>query len=362
MYLLTTLVCVTYLYLMDRKFDKLAFLFILFPISIVYFQVPAFQYNVGTDYMSYVDMYKYGYNIEYYFNKKEWVFYLVLKIATEFQLGEQAIFILVSVFYSFFWIFLIFLLKNENYKVWLFVLLYFTVTGIYQNQLNGLRQYMAIAILPCIFVLFYKKRYLATISLTLLATLCHASFLILYPFFFVFVFKPSPRLIIYFFTISFVFSAVIIPKLLPVVVNAIFGGYSGYFESELSVSANAVSLITKAFYFPLFVLAIFQYKKDVKENVYNKEKYEMLMYFFMILSLTYWLFIVNMYFGFFGRVAQYFMIFYIFPIYYLLERYLEQRKIYMTLLLFVYVITPYLLKVTLFAKSEYDYQSIIGFM
>ncbi|WP_373416149.1 EpsG family protein, partial [Vibrio parahaemolyticus] len=80
--------------------------------------MPAFQYNVGTDYMSYVDMYKYGYNIEYYFNKKELIFYSILKIATGLKLGEQSIFILVSIVYSIFWAYFVCLLKSSNYKVW----------------------------------------------------------------------------------------------------------------------------------------------------------------------------------------------------------------------------------------------------
>lgn len=358
MYLFTTIISVFYLFIMDRKFEKLAFLLVLLPIVLIYFQVPAFQFDVGTDYMSYVDMYKYGYNIEYYYNKKEYVFYFILKVSTWLELGEQSIFVLVSIVYSFFWLVLIVLLKNANYKVWICAFLYFTVTGIYQNQLNGLRQYMAISILPCLFILLYNRKYYYSFALTVFASLCHASFILVYPFF-VFVFiRPSPAKICTLFLISGVFCALVFPKLLPLVVSVLFGNYAGYFESSLSASANLSSLLTKIYYAPLFILAMYSYSKDVREGKYDK-KYDMIMTFFMILAATYWLFVVNMYFGFFGRVAQYFMIFYIFPIYYLIHRYLERKKLYSVICIFCYISLPYILKVTVLATSEYDYHSIL---
>ncbi len=359
MYLITTIISVLYLYIMDKNFDKLAFVLVLFPVIFFYFQIPAFQYNVGTDYMSYVDMYKYGYNIEYYFNKKELIFYSILKIVTGLKLGEQSIFILVSIVYSIFWAYFVCLLKSSNYKVWIIVFLYFCITGIYQNQLNGLRQYMAIAILPCIFILLYRRKFISSFILTIIASLCHATFVLLYPFYIFLFIKPSPYRIGILFFISFIFSAVIIPKVLPIIVGALFGNYAGYFDSALSESANISSLVTKLYYFPLFVLAILMYKKDLIENSFN-HKHDMIMRFFMILSVTYWLFIVNMYFGFFGRVAQYFMIFYIFPIYYLIERYIDRGKLYSAIITVLYISAPYVLKVTIFATSEYDYQSILG--
>ncbi len=358
MYLLTTFVSVLYLYFMDRKFEKLAFFLILLPVAFFYFQMPAFQLDVGTDYMSYVDMYKYGYNIEYYYNKKEYVFYYILKISTALRLGEQSIFILVSVVYTVFWLYFIFLLKNAGYKVWIFVFLYFTITGIYQNQLNGLRQYMAIAILPCLFIVLYNRQYFLALILTVLASLCHASFILVYPFFIFIYLKPTPLRVWYLFLFSFIVSALVVPKLLPIIVSTLFGSYAGYFESALSASANLVSVITKLYYMPLFLLAIYTYRKEVKLGLYD-DSYDMVMRFFMILAATYWLFIVNMYFGFFGRVAQYFMIFYIFPMYYLIAQYIQKNKVYSTVLVICYILLPYFLKVTFLATSEYDYNSIL---
>ncbi|KID57930.1 hypothetical protein JF50_04075 [Pseudoalteromonas luteoviolacea] len=311
--------------------------------------------------MSYVEMYRYGYNIEFYYNKKEWVFYSILKIATAFSLGEQSIFVLVSLVYTFFWVYLICLLKNAGYRVWLIVLLYFTVTGIYQNQLNGLRQYMAIAILPCVFVLLYQRKYFVATILTAIATLCHASFILVYPFLFVFLFRPTPKKIAFLFIFGFATSAFFIPKLLPVIVNMLFGNYAGYFDSELSASANLLSVLTKLYYFPLFIWAFVKYCKSYREEANNKN-YKMLMYFFMVLAVTYWLFIVNMYFGFFGRVSQYFMIFYIFPIYYLVDKLIKEKRTYLTIVIFAYLLLPYILKVTLFATAEYEYQTILGLL
>lgn len=359
MYLFTTFFSVVYLFLLERKFHKLAYLLVILPVALFFYQVPAFQFDVGTDYMSYVDMYKYGYNIEYYYSKKEYVFYVILKIVTTLGMGEQSIFLLVSIVYTFFWVFFIFLLKKENYKVWILVFLYFTVTGIYQNQLNGLRQYMAISVMPCLFILLYNRKYWISAVLVIFASLCHASFIIVYPFLAFLFIKPTPVRVVTIFFLTGVVYALILPKLLPLLVELLFGSYLGYFESKLSASANLFSLITKLYYAPLILLSMHCYYQDVNKGLYNKN-HDMLMSFFMIAAATYWLFVVNLYFGFFGRVAQYFMIFYIFPMYYLIDRYIERKKVYSAVIIFAYILIPYILKVTVLATSEYDYQSILS--
>ena len=167
MYLITMIIIVSYLAVMNEKYTKPAFFLVLIPVIFLYFIVPALQYNVGTDYMSYVDMYNHGYNIEYYYEKNELVFYSILQISRKFGLGEQSVFVLTSLIYSLFWLYFVVLLKKYNYKIWVIALLYFCITGIYQNQLNGLRQYMAIAILPCIFILLYERKFLRLKNISL---------------------------------------------------------------------------------------------------------------------------------------------------------------------------------------------------
>ena len=63
--------------------------------------------------------------------------------------------------------------------------------------------------------------------------------------------------------------------------------------------------------------------------------------------------------GMYGRVFQLFYIFYIFPLYFIIEYYLRNKKFKIAVAILLYIVFPFILKVTVLAKDEYLYQSIL---
>jgi hypothetical protein len=361
LYLLVLTFSTLYLYLLDKyKFTNyLAFNIAIFPMCVVFFFVPAMQYNVGTDYFSYVEMYKYGYNVELYYRKGEFVFHYLLVFLRSISLGEQSIFITVSIINTFSFSAILYLLKKSGFKIWLIFILFFCVTGIYHNQMNGLRQYIAIYLLPLSILLFYSHKYILALSASLFALFSHFSYIITLTIYFLKVLLPKPAVILTLFILSLVFYLFVLPIFLPIVVGKLFPVYIPYFESVHAVHANFVSIATKVYYVPIYIMFFYYYFKDTKSNIAYEFSGRTFGFFILIWSATFWIFLSAIKFGFLGRVNQYFIIFYIFPMYYVLHREIIKQRGYNVFLLICYIAIPYILKVTAFSTAEYDYKSIL---
>ncbi|WP_137222139.1 EpsG family protein [Shewanella sp. MEBiC00475] len=360
MYLIVLIFSTFYLYLLDKnKFTNyLAFNVAIFPMCVVFFFVPAMQYDVGTDYFSYVEMYKYGYNVDLYYKKGEFVFHYLLVFLRSFSLGEQSIFVTVSIVNTFSFSAILYLLKKNGFKIWLVFFLFFCVTGIYHNQMNGLRQYIAIYLLPLSILLFYSHKYILAVSTSLFAVFSHFSYAITFIIYFLKVLLPKPVVILALFILSFVFYLFVLPMFLPMVVGKLFPVYIPYFESVHAAQANFVSVATKVYYIPIYIMFFYYYFKDTKNNILYTFSGKSFGFFILIWSATFWIFLSAIKFGFLGRVNQYFIFFYIFPMYYVLHREMLKHKFYNVFFLICYIAIPYVLKVTVFSTAEYNYKSI----
>ena len=150
------------------------FFIISIPILFVYL-LHAVQYNVGTDYLSYRYFYDDYTSLGQFYRKGELVFYFVYMKIVEYKLGSQGIFYFTSLFFALCLIIFLSAAKKLDLKVWILFFVYFTVTGIYHNQMNGLRIQMAISLFPIIFMMLCRRRYISSIFLLVLSILCHSS-------------------------------------------------------------------------------------------------------------------------------------------------------------------------------------------
>lgn len=341
--------CTVYLYLTEKITCKSLWkqIVIWFPAFLVYLFPIAFQNNVGSDYPTY---YNYFYNNEhiYYFSKNEYFYYYLVELVKYLGI-PQLQFVFISVIQTFLIFFTIFKLKKFGYMSWLIFLLFFIVTGIYHNQMNGLRQFVALLTLPLILIFLYERKILKAILLSLFAFFFHASSIIPisiifllnifykkinYKFFLIF-FLISPFLYFYDWS-SFIFNLLSS--------NDLF--YAKYEESEFNVNKDIDSIFLKFINLPF--IFIFLWIFYIKNKDYKGDR---LMYLLVCLwSLTHFMFLMATNTGVASRIYLYFVFFLVFPLYYIC---VKNKVIFLFVTLFYLFF--YFLKVTIFARNEYIY-------
>lgn len=319
----------------------------------VYFIPLAMQFEVGTDYPTY---YGYFYNKLHfiYLWKGEFGFYYLQELVN--YLGEpQYLFVFSGLINSVLLFYTLFLLKQYQFKSWIIFFIFFVSTGIYHNQMNGIRQFICIELLPIICILFFEKKYLKGSALIFLGSLFHSTGLIAFVTFFINKFITSNKKVLFFlFIFMFVICSYNFRDLIEYLLNNYILMYSHYIGSDNDTSTSIEQLLVKFYTLPLyFIFWIFYIKKHSANLHFNKDIF---LFFIKIFTLTYFLFIQAYYFSLFFRIWQFFIFFSVFPLYYIYIRCNVVSKCF-----FVFYITlPYFLKVTLFASNEYLYSFYTG--
>lgn len=346
-YLLIFLSSLIYIYINERKLDRVSFVkffFILSPVFIFYWVPLAFQKGVGTDYYEYYNYFYNNYHYQY-FEKKEYLYYYLVEF-TKFIGVPQFQFISISFIQSILFFIILYKIKKYGYVLWIFFIIFFLVTTIYNNQMNGLRQYVVVMCLPIIVMLLHEKKYIKFIICSFFAANFHIS-VIPVIFFIIFVNYLSKivsnKLIVVFFVISplfylFDFSEIIFNFMDN---NNIF--YSNYKDSDYNDVSNFSDMALKLVPLPFFALFCFKYWHEYESNLLFKK-------FLIIWSLTFFMFLMNMHLGMAGRFYIYFTFFTVFPIYYL---FVKNKT--MALIFLIYYFIFYSAKVLFFAKNEYLY-------
>lgn len=355
-YVFVLLFCSSYFYAFKDKDVDYFYKFIIInaPVLFLLFIFPAFQLDVGSDYYTYKNIYHYPDYLDIFERKSEYIFIYLYEIAINLKLGDQFVFIFSSFVNSLSLLFIIFKLKKHGYKEWLVFFIFFTVTGIYNNQMNGLRQYVVIMLLPISVMLFFDFKYIKFTILLFLSRFVHT-----------FAMLELIIIPIYYFNKSFsvrfkIFSFFIMPIIVIfisgfidfLVVNYI-PIYAHYLDSDYSSALSITSILSKLIYLPLFFL--FFYLWDKNEIIIS----DVSSFFVSIFIITYWVILISLKFGFGYRISTMFIFFYIFPIYHLVIYFLSENKISVAFLLILYLFVPYFTKVVLFPVGEFDYNSII---
>lgn len=319
------------------------------PAFFIYTIVPSFQYETGTDYSTY---YNYFFNNDHYsyIERNELLYYYLVEFVK--LIGDpQFQFILISLIQGFLFFYILFLLKIIGFKSWLVFLIFFLSTGMYNNQMNLLRQYICIYFFIINFILIYKSSYMAVGFNSILSFLMHASSIIpntLLVFINYFRIK-NKKILLYVFLTSFFFWSVDYSSIISDFLNAYNFRYSLYLETEYSEGRAVDGILTKFYFLPIIVIFWYFYIKD--KNVDNFFSFAIL-----IFSLTHFMFLQALSFDLLMRVWDYFIFFIIFPIYYVLNR----SRGFTLILILIYILLFYVLKVVFFPVAEYDYDFYMG--
>ena len=188
----------------NQKLSTGAFFVLLFPVFSVWLFLCGGQYGVGTDYWSYLSLFN-GNDLNGIWVKGEYVFGGIILLFNSLGLHGQILF---YVFYAINFLFLILVFKRFPLKLtFLLIILYITVTSLFNNQLNTLRQATAIYIGTYVAILMLENKSWKAFGFILVAMLVHQSALILFIFY---GFNYFIRKISYYYLLVFLIVAIVL--------------------------------------------------------------------------------------------------------------------------------------------------------
>lgn len=314
------------------------------------------QYNVGTDYFSYVKIFSDKNVAYYYYQKQEYLFYFFSCLIVDLNLHPQFGFVFLSLI-QFFCIttFVKFLKINSSL---IFFFLFFTVSTFFFNQTNVIRQYTAATILLLFVKYTYEKKYIRMIISLLCASMFHISAILFIPMFLIVkIFRKKLP--------SFVWIVYLIISVIMIRVNFVslmislvpfLSRYSHYLDSVWGTNQiSLINILTKIIYIPFYLFSLKALKKmDNKKDVM----------LFQLGFFSYGIKLICLSSSMLNRFTVYFEFFTILPLYYLFYDIYDKVikiKYFNQLFVFIfYCITVGLLclKTLVIPAAEYDYQSI----
>lgn len=306
------------------------------------------QYKVGTDYESYIKIFN-GYNNDFYSQNGEILFSNFIKLCNLVGIKGQALYYIIYTI-SFYFLFLIIKRTKIRYSA-IFILMYIAISSVFNNQFNIVRQCLAIYIGSYSAILAIEGQKNESLLLTISATLIHTSAIT-----FIVFLIPSKilsclnkiKMEILLFVglfLSFILSVSMLDHFIPYLPST----YGWYIKSGDLGESNILTSLTKYIFFPFYLLAIIKYPKLELEELDNK------LFKWGVIGFTIRICLLNL--PLVNRLSASFLIISLFPLYYYFESLIKSRSLNIIIFLF-FIILFYAIKVLLFPKAEYIYQSI----
>lgn len=316
------------------------------------------QYDVGTDYFAYLNIFN---GDLFYITEKrgEYAFAAFVRLCNAIGIYGQGIFFILSVMWIILLIRIISYVSDSRY-IYLFFFVFIVFSGIFHNQMNGLRQYCAVYLFTLVICYFFRKKYMSGVLCVTIMIFTHqSSIILLIVFIFALLFLNS-LILHHKWLYILVITAVLLSQMLTSTTLARLIGYLGginmvdaysvsYISTGRMEDTGLISVFTKYIYVPMVVYAISLYKKM------RLNDFETKMFVIGILGFCFKLSLSTM--GVIHRLGQYFDIFMCIPIIYMLIYLLSKRKSHTRYGIMAYLLVPYVLKVTAFAMREYEYHS-----
>ena len=319
------------------------------PIILFWIFIAGGQYYVGTDYPSYLQIFN-GQGLEQFYDYGEYGFWWITKICFENGIKGQALFF---VYYTIGFIFIfLFIRKSKIQYIWIFILLYITYTSLFNNQLNGLRQTISVYI-GCVGALcVISKEYVRGLVLFLIAISFHLTSIIFLLFFLnkIIVGLTRKQLLVLL-GVSLLCSFALSPNLLDEYVDILPIKYASLIENGEIEKNNPINIISKLLFFPIVLYAM------LKMELMNLSNWERALFIWGILGFC----IRTAFLGLslVGRMGMGFLLFSIFPMYYLLVYLRKSNDKNPFYIIIAFLILYYFIKVVAFPIGEYDYHNFI---
>ena len=329
----------------------LRYLFLAIPIVILWCIVVGGQYNVGTDYFSYLRIFS-GNGTNFILNRGEYAFTGFIQLCNSIGFYGQDLFFILSLI----WILLL-LLTFKNLVglkyVYLLMLVFITFSTAFNNQMNIIRQYTAIYLFTFAFSLLYTKRYTGALVFGILMLLTHSSsiavILILPLIVFVSRKLTSNKHLILFVSVAAILSFTLNDNVLHLIIG-LFDQYAHYLTNGRFEDTSATTKLTKLLYMPLVIYSISMLPKM------GLIRSERILFNIGILSYCCKIALLNI--SIVSRIGAYFEILMCIPLVFLIRHLKNTRQFSKLYLTIAFLLIPYVMKVTAFAVREYDYHSI----
>lgn len=341
-------------YLIGRYYSRArvssgAFLGLLLPILLMWLFVCGGQYDVGTDYGTYHRLFS-GDEPTKFRDSGEYLFAWIIAGCNALGLYGQALF---YVFYAINFYFFYLVMKRIELKyIFLYVMLYITVTSLFNNQLNGLRQSTAIYMGTYALLLLIERRRWQAFVVIVAASLVHLWAAILLGTFLVA--KPVRRLplplLLAMLGVSIGLSFVLRVEMFGFVSPYLSDVYAHYITGQEYEEKSLLLKITKLMFFPLYLLALARFRKmELTER-------EAVLFKWGFVSFCLRLAVLNL--DILYRVFDYFLLMSVFPLYYYLRYLIRTGRRFVFLAILLLLTLFYALKTMVFASAEYLYDSI----
>lgn len=323
------------------------------PIIIIWSIIIGGQYNVGTDYFSYLRIFNNESYLELYFRKKEYIFYYLIRMLKFFVQNGQILFLTLGIIENILFIMIIKKLLRlkilKNKYIYIFIYLFLTYGTIFYNQMNGLRQFFNIYLFFFMILFAIEKKYVIYNFIFFIGLNMHRSLILVYPFYFIYLFlkkKITKKILILGIVAVFMINFIDIEKYITEIVSYI-PRYSHYIESSFFNLSPLKEKIIKLLYIPFIIESIF-----LIEKIQNPLQREIL----KIGIISYIIKIGCLVIPITNRVGEYFTLLSLFPIYFLIIYYIKNNNRLKLVGLLGIITLIYILKIFIFAKGEYLYQ------
>lgn len=321
---------------------------LLLPLFAVWLVICGGQYYVGTDYGSYMRIFK-G-NLAQFELSGEIGFAFVVRLFNSIGVRGQALF---YVFFSLNFFFFYLLLKRiKNGSIFIYILLYITVTSLFNNQLNTLRQATTIYMGTYASLLLFENRRWRSLLVLLLAISIHKSSIIYLLLIF---YKRAKALnrtwllatLIACFTLGMFFS---FSDLLMGSIPYLPKDYAWHIQSDSISEYGMLNKVTKLIFIPLYVLAVWSCDKFLRDDM-SKTLFNI-----GVLSFCLRLLLINI--SIVYRLSASFLLLSIFPLYYYMYYLYTTRKTFIFGSVTLGLLLLYFLKAAVYPSGEYLYHSI----
>lgn len=318
------------------------------------------QYNVGTDYQSYLTIFSYGPSLEYYKDvKKEYGFYYMVKSLKNIGLDGQDFFYVFYLLTSLLFFKFTSLLSKKNVTVIIF--LFITVSSLFHYQLNGLRQCTAVFFVSLSALYYYKRRFTLFIILFVMGVLMHKSAIMVLPILFLidkvrFSWSTLYYIVIFSAFVSLISFDEAFDKFLSLIGGLKYlDDYTRYSDgSDYVQDISLLNKITKLVYLPFYLYIIKLYNR--KKNSYKLSSYELSLFYLGVFSYIFRN--VLLISSVTNRLGLFFTLLSIIPLYFLINELIVSKKRISTLIVIIVFSIFYLLKIIVFPVEVYDYKSI----
>jgi hypothetical protein len=290
----------------------------------------------------------------YFFRNGEYLFSFIIRICNYVGLKGQSLFF---VFYGIGFFFFFLILKRLQIRyIYLYIILYITVSNIFNNQLNILRQMLALYIGTYGIILYLENKKISSIMLILIVSRIHFSALVFFAIYFIRLFYTEKQRIYYVLLIvSIAFGLLFRIEWLNILLNIKFlpWGYLNYIRSGNMEYRNISRILTKYIFIPFYLLAIISL---VGKNKLTKK--ESILFFIGFISFCLRIAMINL--DLFSRIAESFLLLSIFPIYFYFREILKKKQCFWFSLIIWSLFLLYFLKTIVFSTpgKEYFYRSI----